>query len=79
MLQTMWTEFCGAVAILTVLASIMWLLNRSNTFWRICDRITQDGASDDYTVRQPHMSPVEHYYNNQRRRQADQLRNGGDK
>ena len=75
MLETMATEACGIAAILIVLGSIMWLLNRSRTFWRICDRIARDGSTELY-VHRPDRSPVEQYHERKRREAADRLREG---
>lgn len=75
MLETMATEACGIAAILIVLGGIGWLLNRSRTFWRICERIARDGSTELY-VHQPDKSPVEHYYDRKRREAADRLREG---
>ena len=75
MLETMATEVCGIAAILIVLGSIMWLLNRSRTFWRICERIARDGSTELY-VHRPDRSPVEQYHERKRREAAERLREG---
>lgn len=75
MLETMATEACGIGAILIVLGSIMWLLNRSRTFWRICERIARDGSTELY-VHRPDRSPVEQYHERKRREAAERLREG---
>jgi hypothetical protein len=53
----------------------MWLLNRSRTFWRICERIARDGSTELY-VHRPDRSPVEQYHERKRREAADRLREG---
>ena len=75
MLETMATEVCGIAAILIVLGSIMWLLNRSRMFWRICERIARDGSTELY-VHRPDRSPVEQYHERKRREAAERLREG---